>query len=63
MDRGWNDYVHYVRGPLGITTPIHDPRDADTKFVHIQLSGADMFDADKLDRITNLPQGQWELEL
>lgn len=61
MDRGWNDYVHEVRGPLGITTPIHDPRDASTKFVHVQLSGGDMFDDDKLDRITNLPQGQWKL--
>jgi len=61
MDNNWNCYIHYVRGPLGITNPIHDGRGSDPQLVHIQLSGADYFEDDKLDRITNKPQGQWNL--
>ena len=61
MDNGWNDYIHYTRGPLGLGDPIHDPRDAATKFVHIQLSGADYFDDENLYNITNHSMSFWRL--
>ena len=61
LDNGWNGYVHYIRGPLGDITPIHDGRTKNSKFVHIQLSGASSFDDSKLYRITNLPMEKWML--
>lgn len=62
IDNGWNSYVHFVRGILSIDDPIHDGRPKNkTKFVHIQLSGADFFDNEKIDRITNLPMKDWNL--
>lgn len=62
MDNNWNCYVHYV-GPAGLDgkRKVNDTRTPDTKFVHIQLSAADHFDADKLWRITNLPEKDWKL--
>jgi len=38
-----------------------DLRDEDYNFVHIQLNGADNWDADKLHRVTNLPTEEWFL--
>lgn len=58
LDNGWNSYVHYV-GPDIKPRAINDSRNEQTKFVHIQLRGADDFDADKLWRITNKPQSEW----
>jgi hypothetical protein len=60
LDNGWNSYVHYI-GPEQKPRPVNDSRNENTKFVHIQLRGADDFDADKLWRITNLEQSKWEL--
>lgn len=60
LNNGWNSYVHYV-GPEQKPRPVNDSRTPDTKFVHIQLRGADDFDADKLWRITNLEQSKWDL--
>lgn len=66
MDKGWNSYVHYVRGPMSAKTPIHDGRPrgkyGKTRLVHIQLSGADHFDDAKLHRITNKPMKSWKLD-
>ena len=62
MDNGWNNYVHYTRGPLGLKDPVHDSRNMFTKFVHIQLSGADYFSDDQLYHITNSPRSQWKVE-
>ena len=61
MDNGWNHYVHEIRGPLAFEhlNSINDSRDSWTRFVHIQLSGADYFKDDKLDRIINEPQEKW----
>lgn len=59
MDNGWNGYVHYDRSPGAF--PIHDGRTENSRFVHIQLSGAGRFDNDKLDRITNLEIKDWKL--
>lgn len=61
MQNGWNSYVHYTRGPLAMTDPIHDSRDAFTKFVHIQLSSADYFDNEKIHNIVNSPRSKWNL--
>ena len=61
MDNDWNRYIHYTRGPLSLADPIHDSRTNDTKFVHIQLSGADYFDDQQLYNITNLPRSTWKL--
>lgn len=59
MDNGWNSYVHYIGDPNLKPRPINDMRTSDTKFVHVQLRGADHYDADKLWRITNKPVDQW----
>jgi len=61
MDPGWNHYVHYKPGTSGDNRPVTDYRNEDTKFVHIQLRGADDWDYDKLHRITNLPVSEWRL--
>ena len=62
MHNGWNNYIHYTRGPLGLADPIHDSRNNETKFVHVQLSGADYFDDDKLYNITNKSRAFWKLQ-
>jgi len=62
MSNEWNCYIHYIRGPLGLTEPIHDGRGPDPQFVHIQLSGADFFNAGQLDLITNSAQEYWDLK-
>ena len=61
LDNGWNSYVHYVGSASDKPRPINDSRNESTKFVHIQLRGADDFDADKLWRITNRPQNEWKI--
>lgn len=63
LDNGWNSYVHYTK-QLHIDNGarrINDTRTKNTKFVHIQLAGADHWDATKLNRIANLPQLEWNL--
>ena len=66
MHRGWNSYVHYIRGPLGVKTPVYDGRptgkDGETRLVHIQLSGADYFSDEKLYDIINKPMSEWNLD-
>ena len=63
MENGWNSYVHYIRGPLSKNTPIHDGRQVGkTRFVHVQLSGADYFTDEQLYAITNKPQEEWKLK-
>jgi len=59
MDNGWNSYVHYIGS--GNPRPVNDMRTDTTKFVHIQLSSADHFDANTLNRITNLPVNEWNI--
>jgi len=60
MDNDWNCYMHYNRGPKGLVEPIHDGRGSKPKFIHIQLSKADFFEDDLLDKITNEPLSVWE---
>lgn len=61
LDNGWNSYVHYIGSPDDNPRPVNDMRTQDTKFVHIQLRGADDFDAETLSRITNLPRSEWRI--
>ena len=62
LDNNWNSYVHYIGDPnLGTKRPVNDMRTANTKFVHIQLRGADRYDMATLQRITNLPLSEWNL--
>jgi hypothetical protein len=58
LNQDWNRYVHYLpetRDPR----PVNDTRSNTTKFVHIQLRGADDWAAEKLWRVTNLPVSEW----
>ena len=61
LDNGWNSYIHYVKGPLGFADPINDSRNKNTKFVHIQLNGADYFDEENLYHIVNSPRSRWNI--
>ena len=60
LDNGWNSYIHYTREGTQ-DRQVNDTRTEDTKFVHIQLAGADHWNADKLKRVTNLPRKEWNL--
>jgi len=62
MDNGWNHYIHFVRGPLALQDPINDSRNSSTKFVHIQLSGADYFNDEKVHHIVNSARSRWGVE-
>ncbi len=56
LDNDWNRYVHYQPYPH-----VSDQRTPTTKMVHVQLRGAGNYDADKLRRIVNRPQEEWNL--
>ena len=60
LDNGWNSYIHYTREGTQ-EKQVNDTRTKDTKFVHIQLAGADHWDAAKLERVANLPRTEWNL--
>lgn len=60
LDEDWNRYVHYMP-ETSDPRPVVDTRSSNTKFVHIQLRGADDWDAQKLWRVTNLPVKEWKL--
>lgn len=61
IDNGWNSYIHSVTGPLALQDSINDSRNKSTKLVHIQLSGVDYFEDQKIDRIVNLPRSKWNI--
>lgn len=62
LDAGWNSFVHaYHLDASKKATAINDSRTETTKFVHIQLRGADHWDAATQARITNLPQSEWNI--
>lgn len=60
LDNEWNRYITYTgkTNNKGIKT-VCDPRTPNTKFVHIQLRGADHYDADMHWKIANLPVEKW----
>tara|TARA_R110000787_G_scaffold90681_2_gene191324 strand:- start:415 stop:1218 length:804 start_codon:yes stop_codon:yes gene_type:complete len=59
MDSGWNSFVHFLSGTKGDNRPVNDLRTKDTKFVHVQLTAADHFSAERLWKIVNLPVEEW----
>ena len=61
MSNDWNCPIHFLGDPKVQPRPVNDMRGQTPKLVHIQLRGADDFSADKLWRITNLPQNRWWL--
>ena len=62
LDNGWNSSIHaYHTDASKKQTAINDSRTIETKFVHIQLRGADHLDAATQYRITNLPQSEWAI--
>lgn len=62
LDNSWNHYVHYIGDPNSNPRPVNDSRTKDTKFVHVQIRGADHFDEKTLWKITNLPQKEWGIQ-
>lgn len=58
MDAGWNEFFHQVRYPDG-SHPLREVRNENTKFVHVQLRGADHWPSDKLWKATNRPLEEW----
>lgn len=67
LNNDWNALIHYQgkrddkKERPGYGRAINDPRTTTTKFAHVQLSEADHYDADKIWRIVNLPQEEWNL--
>jgi hypothetical protein len=60
LDECWNSYVHYLPNTQA-PRPVNDTRTSKTKFVHVQLRGADDFSREKLFRIVNKPVSEWDL--
>ena len=58
MSNDWNNIVHFHKRGANKSL-LNDPRNADTKFVHIMLKGAKDFSQAELWRITNLPSTVW----
>jgi len=61
LDGGWNSYIHYAKTIESKDRYVNDTRTKDTKFVHVQLAGADHYDAEKHHRIVNSPINEWSL--
>ncbi len=62
MEPGWNSYVHYGEHlDKSKPRPVVDTRTDKTKFVHVQLRGADDKDANWHHTITNKPVKDWRL--
>lgn len=57
----WNSFIHYLGNSKMKRRPINDMRTNKTKFVHIQLRGADEYDTQTLWEITNLPVDHWSI--
>lgn len=56
----WNTQIHYLGKQIGNKPrPIYDPRNEDTKYVHIQLRGRKEMSASRVYEIVNKPQSEW----
>ena len=60
LDNGWNSYIHYARQGKEPRF-VNDTRTKNTKFVHVQLAGADHLDAETHWRIVNLDECDWDM--
>lgn len=61
LDNTWNSYVHKTHDVINPVKRVVDCREDNTKFVHIQMAGADRLPKEALWRITNLPQSEWNI--
>lgn len=61
LDNNWNCLIHHYIDDSG-ERKLSDPRTEDTKFVQIQIRSADHWDAATQERITNLPQCEWNIK-
>lgn len=53
MDYKWNSQMHYKPGTSGPNRPLNDYRTPETQFVHLQCSGADIWDRERIERTCN----------
>lgn len=60
MDSGWNSYVHYDGDSKTKPKAVVDTRTDGTKFVHVQLRGADDRDGNWHNVIVNRPVSEWK---
>ena len=60
LHNGWNSQVHWAQNKGGPRF-INDTRTPETKFVHVQLAGADHNDADWHWTIVNRPVSEWAI--
>jgi hypothetical protein len=58
MDYRWNSSIHFTPGTTGPNRPVNDLR-TNANLVHVQLRGADHFDAERLWTIVNKPVAGW----
>lgn len=56
LDNKWNAQVHYVGR---VPRTVNDERNNRPCLVHVQLSGSNDYDEDKLWRVVNLPENLW----
>lgn len=61
LPSGWNSYVHYDGESKTSPRAVIDTRTSDTKFVHVQLRGADDHDAAWHRTVVNQPVSEWAL--
>lgn len=62
MHNGWNSYVHYDGDSKTVPRAVIDTRTEETKFVHVQLRGADDRDGDWHSTVVNRPVAEWDLK-
>lgn len=62
MDNNWNSYVFTTRDKEHDGRYNVDERTPDTKFVHVQLRGADDWGEREHWNVVNLPRSQWGVE-
>jgi lipopolysaccharide biosynthesis glycosyltransferase len=60
MDSGWNSYVHFDGDSKTKLRAVIDTRTDSTKFVHVQLRGADDRDGKWHNIIVNRPTSEWK---
>lgn len=61
LDNEWNHLIHWMRNPKTNVRELHNPRNKNTKLVHIQANGISNYDAETHWRITNLPKNEWNI--
>ena len=61
MHNGWNSYVHYDGESKTVPRAVIDTRTEETKFVHVQLRGADDRDGAWHNTVVNRPVSEWKL--